>query len=85
MKRIIEIDEQTFNEVINNTTAYNLFGDLVQIVVDSTPIPEHHGKIIDADEFWDKIPDIDSPLQNNFTSYEIQSWINETKAIIEKE
>jgi len=54
-------------------------------IVDGIVLPEHHGKIIDADELWDKIPDIDSPLQNNFTTYDIHSWINETKAIVEEE
>lgn len=83
MKIIIDLSENHY-KVLQKMKACGLsFSE--RAIVDGIVLPEHHGKIIDADEFWDKIPDIDSPLQNNFSSYEIQSWINETKAIIEKE
>lgn len=44
MKILIDIPKQTFDEVLN-TVAYNLFGEVIQIIVDGEVISEEEGRM----------------------------------------
>lgn len=53
MQIVIDIDDDMYKSVVNND-AYVL-GDvdwilLENAIANSTPLPEHHGRLIDADE-----------------------------------
>ena len=50
MKRVIDIPEETFRYYVTLVNKGEQIGNLERIILDGTPLPEHHGRLIDADE-----------------------------------
>ncbi len=51
-------------------------------IANGTQLPKGHGRLIDADDIWNNIPDI-NVLTNHFTTYDIQHFIDNAPTIIE--
>ena len=83
MKIIIDLSENHYLVLQKMKDCGLSFSE--RAIVDGIVLPEHHGKIIDADELWNKIPEVHNSFENSFTTYDIQNWLDETKAIVEKE
>jgi len=49
MERIIKISEETFKYYVTLANKGEQIGNLERIILDSTPLPEHYGRLIDAD------------------------------------
>ena len=56
MKLIIDIDEETYND-IKKGKVYTSYRDVPQesvlAIANGTPLPKGHGRLIDADIIWD--------------------------------
>ena len=50
MQRIINIPEETFKYYVTLANKGEQIGNLERIILDGTPLPKHHGRLIDADE-----------------------------------
>lgn len=55
----------------------------LEVIANGTPLPKGHGKIVDVDKIWDAVPDLSSPLENHFTTYDFCRFIENTPTIIE--
>lgn len=62
-------------------------GDTVQIpleiIANGTPLPKGHGRLIDENEIWDAVPDISSPLENHFKTYDFCRFLANTPTVVE--
>lgn len=47
MKIVIEIPDQKYKWIVDNPQIYT--DDLCEAIRNGTPLPEHHGRLIDAD------------------------------------
>lgn len=50
MKIIIDIDEEVLNKLPEAELGSNVIEDILEAVENGTPLPEGHGRLIDADE-----------------------------------
>ena len=55
MKMVIEIPEETFKYYVTLANKGEQIGNLERIVLNGTLLPEHHGRLIDADKVLDDI------------------------------
>lgn len=83
MKLVIDIDEDIYKSVVNNDD-YVLEEDVDWILLENaiangTPLPEHHGRLIDADD----IALIDEQFYVPSDYYVAESAINDAPTIIE--
>ena len=74
MRLIIELSDETYDKVINPDNWYNpnsAIKDIVNAIINGTPLPKGHGRLIDADrllkEHGDDITNWEEPfgVQNN--------------------
>ena len=49
MKMVIDIPEETFKYYVTLANKGEQIGNLERIILDGTPLPEHHGDLIDRD------------------------------------
>lgn len=74
MKLIIDIPEEKYN----NKTLVNYFGcysdKLDSVIYNGTPLPEHHGRLIDADA-----------VDTRYSDPEVVETLNDAPTIIEAE
>ena len=66
MERVIKIPEKTFEYYVTLMNKGEQIGNLERIILDSTPLPEHHGRLIDADELY-------SIFKENCNAYNIDN------------
>ena len=60
MQIVIEIDEHIYKQIMADDEVYVLDNEVDQILVENaiyngTPLPEHHGRLIDGDEVLNDI------------------------------
>ena len=55
----------------------------LEIIANGTPLPKGHGRLIDENEIWDTIPDISSPLENHFKTYDFCRFLANTPTVVE--
>ena len=58
MKMVIDIPKKTYNEIKERTiiTCGEIFAkNLVRRIRNGTPLPEHHGRLVDADALEEKV------------------------------
>ena len=49
MKIVIDIPEELYRDVVKNRFIYDEDGEVItHAIINSTPLPEHHGRLIDA-------------------------------------
>lgn len=85
MKIVIDIDDDIYKSVVNND-AYVLEEDVDWILLENaiangTPLPKHHGRLIDADELKTSFPTCDNSLDIKIAS--VRATINHAPTIIE--
>lgn len=87
---VIKIPERIYKQIM--TTQSYIFGfssekslsaETLKAIRTGIPIPKGHGKIVDVDKIWDEVPDISSPLENHFKTYDFCRFLENTPAIIE--
>ena len=72
MQIAIEIDEEEYQEIsINKGVPYHLSHSIGNAILNGTPLPEHHGDLIDRKELKKK-------------AYIIQDWIGGLSSIVEE-
>lgn len=50
MKIVIDIPEELYRDVVKNRFIYDEDGEVItHAIINSTPLPKHHGRLIDAD------------------------------------
>ena len=73
MKIVIDISKEEYQTYINHTEAILdksiplVHQDLLKAVINGTPLPEHHGRLIDADELYGDFID-------GTEGYDCQTW-----------
>ena len=85
MQVVIDIPEDKYNEIIKDDYIPdgNFRRNCIQAIRTGTPLPKHHGRLIDADELKKDYPhnsDWDYPVSTN--SYVVES-IDNTPTILE--
>ena len=55
MQRVIEIDEETYNEIKKIVANGNEMCFMQTLIANSTPLPKGHGRLIDADKFLERV------------------------------
>ena len=80
MKIVIDIPKGTYESFINECTGTT---DILQAVRDGILLPEHHGKLIDADDLKHEL--IDKEWITDYDGDGLEYIINEAPTIIEKE
>ena len=103
MKIVIDISKEEYQTYINHTEAILdnstplVHQDLLKSVINGTPLPEHHGRLIDKTELSDHIKNrlIQTAMNNmetilpyskvctDIVDNRIDTWIDEVKTIIE--
>ena len=53
MKIVIDISDQKYKWIVDNPQIYT--DDLCEAIRNGTPLPQHHGRLIDADKVLDDI------------------------------
>ena len=77
---MIDIPEYTFNEVIQNKDTSN--STIYNAIKNGTPLPEKHGRLIDADAIKKKYPLMCNDLGMEFNNG-IHEALDEAQTIIE--
>lgn len=55
MKIVIDISEEVYKDIIKNGFIYDEDGEEIShAIINGTPLPEHHGRLIDADAFIER-------------------------------
>lgn len=63
MKIVIDVPEEAYKEIhslkylihgLKSEENRQLFYQLINAIQDGTPLPKHHGRLIDADALWKK-------------------------------
>ena len=77
MKIVIELNDETYKEVIDRTEydTLSLGIKLIEAVQNGTPLPKNHGRLIDADVLVEGMED----------NYELCMEVNATPTIIPSE
>lgn len=60
MEIVIEIPDQKYKWIVDNPQIYT--DDLCEAIRNGTPLPENHGRLIDADALTEKAPEIQEHL-----------------------
>lgn len=60
MKLIIDIPEEEYELVRHGNKSYRTELELMYAVANGTPLPKHHGRLIDADALLQEHRDIDA-------------------------
>lgn len=85
MKLIIDIPKETYEALMINQY-YGSKSVLENIIVNGKPLPEHHGRLIDADELYgDFIDGTEGYDCNTWNRIEIGDIIENAPTIIEAE
>lgn len=80
MKLMIDVSERTYEQL-------KFFADqgiatiVDELVINGTPLPEHHGRLIDADKLIDSIL---ANRQSFYTQSELMSAVNYAPTILEE-
>lgn len=80
MKLVIDIPERTY-EQIKFYAEMGIGTTVDEIVLNGTPLPEHHGRLIDADKLIDSIL---ADRQSFYTQSEMISAVNHAPIILEE-
>lgn len=89
MQIVIDIDENVFTRLFDNGTEdYAIVNDdlftIAKSIRKGTPLPEHHGRLIDADELYgDFIDGTEGYDCNTWNRIEIGDIIEDAPTIIE--
>ena len=102
MKIVIDIDEHIYEQIMADSKVYILDNEVDRILIENaiyngTPLPEHHGRLIDKTELSDHIKNrlIQTAMNNmetilpyskvctDIVDNRIDIWIDEVKTIIE--
>lgn len=86
MKLVIDINDNEYMGIKgypDNITSYPVTIHLYDAVRNGTPLQKGHGRIIDENAVWNNIPDIKNPLENHFTTYDFQRFLESAPTIIE--
>lgn len=83
MKIIIDIPEEDFGWNGKLNICRCSFERLIQIVSNGIPVPEHHGRLIDADVLKHEL--IDKEWITDYDGDGLEDIVNEAPTIIEKE
>lgn len=85
---VIKISEKDL-EIVGNEifTVDEMFestqGRIYRAIVNGIPLPKGHGRLIDENKIWDTVPDLSSPIENHFTTYDLQRFIETAPTVIE--
>ena len=82
MQIVIDIPEEMYEWVNDANKIFNDYGisDFIDLVKNGTPLPTHHGRLIDAD----RLRSMYSINRANFnTVVGIQKWVDNAPTIIE--
>lgn len=82
MKIVIDIPEEAYIEIINDTIIMSLDTQVsvINAIQDGTPLPKGHGRLIDADS----MKRIDAIQRGDFNSIEsIRAWIDIMPTVVE--
>lgn len=93
MKIVIDINEHIYEQIMADSEVYVLDNEADRILIEnaiynSTPLPEHHGRLIDADTLEEKvekhrnmlkISEYDRELVLHYTDIEIAPTIIEAE------
>lgn len=55
MKMVIEIPDRLIKKVKDHYVNPYEVDEICEAILDGTPLPEHHGRLIDADELEEKV------------------------------
>lgn len=86
MKRVIDIPEETFRYYVTLANKGEQIGNLERIILDSTPFPEHHGRLIDYKHVVDAIDDWINAREYSYTNatYYLRERVEDIPTIIEE-
>ena len=59
MEIVIKISDEDYKAIAKGYLPYGAIADAIK---DGTPLPEHHGRLIDADALTEKAPEIQEYL-----------------------
>ena len=62
MEIVIKIPEEDYIKISNSNPSYADDFNLYYAIKNGTPLPEHHGRLIDADALTEKAPEIQEYL-----------------------
>lgn len=80
MQIVIDIDDVIYKDAVNSRVLFDEYVTEVAIaIIDGTPLPERHGRLIDADD----IALIDEEFYVPSDYYVAESAINDAPTIIE--
>ena len=67
---VIKIEEETYNRIMNGWMPLHKAVNLMENVQKGTPLPEHHGRLIDADALEKKMCDREEELGDDRALWE---------------
>ena len=70
MKIVIDINEHIYKQIMADSEVYILDNEVDQILIENaiyngTPLPKGHGRLIDADDFFQMFEKLDTEPYNN--------------------
>lgn len=80
MKIVIEINNDLYNEILSRKYSKTR---LEKAVANGTPLPKHHGRLIDADVLKHEL--IDKEWITDYDGDGLEDIVDEAPTIIEKE
>ena len=86
MKRVIDIPEETFRYYVTLANkGGEQIGNLERIILDSTPLPKHHGRLIDYECVVDAIDNWINAREYSYTNatYYLRERVEDIPTIIE--
>jgi hypothetical protein len=67
MELVIKIPNETYQDVVKNGFIYDEDGEVIShAIINGTPLPKGHGRLIDADKLWDSYHDLDYDFYEAF-------------------
>lgn len=84
MQIVIDIDDIIYKDAVNSKVLFNEYVSEVAIaIISGTPLPKHHGRLIDADELKQEL--INKEWITDYDGDGLENIVNEAPTIIEGE